>query len=79
MNLSASSIVCAANSERHRYTLAVSGVSSPEASIDMASSKGTNKPDNKVQGSGGDQGGSKQGQGKKAEGRKSSGNQSGKK
>ena len=45
----------------------------------MASSKSSNKPDNKVQGSGGDQGGSKQGQGKKAEGRKSSGNQSGKK
>ncbi len=39
----------------------------------MASSKGTNRPDNKVQGSGGDQGGRKAGMGKKAEGRKSSG------
>ncbi len=43
----------------------------------MASSKGTNKKDNKVQGSGGDQGGSKAGQGKKAEGRKSGANKPG--
>ena len=36
----------------------------------MPGSKGT-KPDNKVQGSGGDQGGSSKGEGKKAQGRKS--------
>jgi hypothetical protein len=34
----------------------------------------SSKPDNKVQGSGGDQGGRTKGQSKKAEGRKSSGN-----
>lgn len=46
----------------------------PVKGVQMASSKGTNKPDNKVQGSGGDQGGSKAGESKKAQGRKSSGN-----
>ena len=39
----------------------------------MAGSKGT-KPDNKVQGSGGDQGGRTKGSSKKEQGRKSSGN-----
>jgi len=34
----------------------------------------SNKPDNKVQGSGGDQGGRSKRAGKKAEGRKNSGN-----
>lgn len=36
--------------------------------------KASNKPDNKVQGSGGDQGGAKTGKSKQAEGRKSGGN-----